>query len=328
MEKFIHGDLTDFVDWQDEDGNVINAADGGIIFAEGKYHWYGQALRDLPYDTAAERGGQTTCTGVVMYASEDLYHWRYEGVVLACVDDPSHDLYPPMRLERPKIVYNEKTRKYVLWCHYVKHPGNHGFHVGGGEAGVAVADSVNGPYRWIGHTRPIDEKGVVRDCTLYKDKDGSAYFIYDRDVSAHVANDRCLHIVKLSEDYLSPTGEFRRIDAAFRRESPTLVYHDGYYYMITSALTGWDYNRAKYFRSRSLLGEWEDMGDPSVGDVDGTTFHTQSTAIFPVEGQDLYIHMAERHNTENFLHCSYVWLPLGFGEDHTLSLTYQKEWRL
>ncbi len=197
-------------------------------------------------------------------------------------------------------------------------------------AGVAVCDRVNGEYRWIGHVRPIDDLGVVRDCTLYKDRDGSAYFIYDRDVSAHDEKlNRCLYIVKLDDNYLSPTNEYRRIDAAFRRESPAVVYHDGYYFMITSGLTGWDYNRAKYFRARSLMGEWEDMGDPCVDDLEQKTFRTQTTAIFPVEGKkDFYIHMAERHNSKNFLHCSYVWLPIEFGTDHTISITYQKEWKL
>ena len=99
--------------------------------------------------------------------------------------------------------------------------------------------------------------------------------------------------------------------------------------MITSGLTGWAYNQAKYFRARELFGEWEDMGDPCIGDLEHTTFCTQSTYIFKVEGKtDQIIHMAERHNRDNFLHCSYVWLPIDFGEDHTISLSYKKEWNL
>ena len=329
MENWIHGNPNEFVDWLDTDGKVINASDGGIIFADGKYHWYGQALRDRPF-IGNDQGGQLTDVGVVMYESRDLLHWTYEGVILSCCDDPANDLFAPMRFERPKILYNEKTKQYVLWCHYVKYPGNHGFEPGQGEAGVAVCDTVNGHYRWLGHHRPIDPAGVVRDCTLYKDRDGSAYFIYDRDVNTpEQPLNRCLHIVKLSEDYLSCTSEYKRIDAAFQREAPAIVWHDGYYYMITSGLTGWRYNSAKYFRSQSLFGEWEDMGDPCIGDTEHTTFCSQTTAIFRVEGEDgPYIHMAERHNRDNFLHCSYFWLPIRFGADHTLSLTYQEEWKL
>ena len=323
MKKIINGDIKSFVDWHDTDGNIINASDGGIIYADGEYHWYGQALRDLP-NGANGNGGQSTTTGVVMYASKDLVNWRYERVILPCSDDPESELYAPMRFERPKIIYNKKTKQYVLWCHYVKYPGDHGDLPGTGDAGVAVCDKVNGEYKWLGHSRPIDEKGLVRDCTVYQDKDESAYFIYDR----QVGDDRCLHIVRLSEDYLSFTDEYKRIDAAFWREAAAVVFHDGWYYMITSDLTSWRFNRAKYFRARSLFGDWEDMGDPCIGDTEHTTFNSQTTYIFKVENSDLFIHMAERHNTESFLHCSYIWLPIDFRGDGTLSLSYKPEWTL
>ena len=316
----INGTIGEYVQWHDTDGNIINASDGGIIYAEGKYHWYGQALRPLPF-AGDGKGGQTTTAGVVMYESEDLYHWKYEGVILACSQDPASPLYGPMRFERPKIVYNRSTGQYVLWCHYVKHPGDHGFTEGTAEAGVAVCDRVNGSYTWLGTARPVDDKGLVRDCTVFQDEDGSAWFVYDRQVD----QDRCLHIVRLSDDYLFFTGQYRRIDAAFSGEAAALVKHDGWYYMITSDLTSWAANQAKYFRTRELMGEWEDMGDPCIGDETHTTFQSQSTFIFRVQGKDdLYIHMAERHNTENFERCSYIWLPIDFHPDHTLSLSYRE----
>lgn len=320
----VNGKIDEFVQWYDEDGKIINASDGGIIYTDGKYHWYGLALRPLPFAPEG-KGGQTTTKGVVMYESEDLCHWKYEGVILACSEDKNSPLYGPMRFERPKIVYNSVTKQYVLWCHYVKYPGDHGFTEGTAEAGVAVCDKVNGTYTWLGISRPIDEKGLVRDCTVYQDEDGTAYFIYDRQVD----KDRCLHIVKLSEDYLSMTSEYKRLDVAFWREAAAVVKHDGYYYMVTSDLTSWEANQAKYFRAKELMGEWEDMGDPCVGDDTRTTFHSQSTYIFRVEGaEDLYIHMAERHNTDNFEKCSYIWLPVTFYGDHQLALHYQEEFEL
>ena len=324
MEKWVHGEITDFIDWHDTDGNIINASDGGVIFAEGKYHWYGQALGDLPYG-ANGTGGQTTSVGVVMYESEDLLNWKYEGVILPCSSEEDSVLRAPMRFERPKIIYNEKTKQYVLWCHFVGYPGDHAGEPGKSEAGIAVCDTVNGTYEWKGYFRPYVENGSVKDCTLYKDRDGTAYFIYDQ---CFDSENRCLHIAKLSEDYLSCSEEHRKIDVGFHREAPAIVYHDGYYFMVTSGLTGWNYNQARYLRSTSLMGEWEDMGDPCVGDEEHTTFRTQTTYIFRVEGTDTYIHMAERHNIENFLHCSYVWLPIVFKEDHTIELRYEKEWRL
>ena len=104
----VNGRLDEFVPWYDTDGHIINASDGGIIFADGVYHWYGQALRPLPTGKHGT-GGEATTTGVVMYASADLHTWRYEGVILPCSGDPASELYGPMRFERPKIIHNDKT---------------------------------------------------------------------------------------------------------------------------------------------------------------------------------------------------------------------------
>lgn len=326
MNSFKNGKIGEFVDWFDTDGNVINASDGGIIYDNGRYYWYGQAMRDIGFGTGGT-GGQVTDVGVVMYSSLDLYRWQYEGVVLSVKNDKDSALFPPLRFERPKIIYNDKTKKYVLWCHYIKHPGDHTFLEGGGEAGVAVADKVTGPYRMVNICRPIDNGGMVRDCTLFKDDDGDAYFVYDRDETFDLAT-RCIHIVKLSEDYLSVTDSYKKVASGYRREAPAIIKRDGYYYMITSDMTAWEANKAKYFRADSIFGEWEDMGDPYIGDEDGNSFLSQTTYAFKVEGQDRYIHMAERHNKENFLHCSYVWLPIDFDEEKRLEIKYYEDWSL
>jgi beta-xylosidase len=325
MESFRHGEINEYIQWHDTDGNIINASDGGIIFAEGKYHWYGQALRPFP-DLPGADGGQKTDVGVVMYESEDLLNWKYEGVILATNNDPDSPLFGPMRFERPKIIYNDKTKQYVLWCHYVKYPGNHAWEDGTADAGVAVCDTVNGKYKWVHHLRPINNE-CVRDSTVYKDFDGSAYFIYDKHVCP--GGDRCLYVVKLTDDYLSCTDTYVRIEAAVEREAPAIVYRDGFYYIVTSGLTGWATNQAKAFRTRHLLGQWEDIGDPCIDDETHTTFNTQSTYAFPIEGKrEEYIVMFERHNISNFVECSYVWLIPEFNDDRTISFRYSKEWKI
>ena len=335
MKNFYHGEINEFIDWRDTDGNIINASDGGIIYQNGKYHWYGMALRPLAVNSGPY-GGQMTDIGVVMYESEDLLNWKYEGVILAVSDDPQSELYAPMRFERPKIIYNEKTKQFVLWCHYVKYPGDHGCGCGDADMGLAVCDTVNGEYKWLGYTRPIDENGWVRDMTVYKDFDGCAYLIYDRhtadpllgDKTGGLQGDRCLHVVKLSEDYLSFTDTYKRIECAAWREAPVVAYKNGYYYIVTSGLTGWETNQAQAFRTKHLLDEWESIGDPCVDDVTRTTFNTQGSNAFTVEGKDVQIIMLERHNTANFEKCSYVWLPIEFNENNTVSLRYVKEWSL
>src|SRR6185312_8423803 len=206
--QFTNGAVTEHVAWRDTAGNLINAHDGGILWADGKYHWYGMALRPLPAINGPD-GGQKTTVGVVMYSSSDLYNWSYEGVVLATSTDPRSPLYGPMRFERPKILYNALTNQYVMWFHYVGYPGDHTNAPGAGEAGVAVSSRVNGPYTFKGISRPIDPKGIVRDCTVFQDNDGAAYFIYDRDVREPGPGfGRVLHIVKLTDDYLGFTDKW------------------------------------------------------------------------------------------------------------------------
>ena len=327
MSTFINGKTDEFHQHYDTDGNIINVSDGGVIYADGLYHWYGLALQDKPY-AGGGKGGQVTMTGVNMYASPDLIHWTYEGVVMKCSQDGNSPLRAPMRFERPKILYNAKNGKYVLWCQYVGYPGDHSFSDTGGEALVAVSDKVNGEYCLVNISRPIDRDGAVRDCTAYQDPDGSAYFIYDRHVGGGFNTvlkpfERCLHIVKLSGDYLSFTDEYARIDAADQREAPCVIRHGEYYYIITSGLTGWNCNRAKYFRSKTLMSGWEDMGDPCAGDEEHTTFRTQATYIFTTQtGRDIL--MLERHNTQNFLHCAYIWLPIDYTDDDRIQLNYHE----
>lgn len=326
MKAFCHGEINEFIDWHDTDGNIINASDGGIIYANGKYHWYGMAFRNLPFRSGPD-GGQMTDVGVIMYESTDLLNWKYEGVILEVSNDPTSELYGPMRFERPKIIYNDKTKQFVLWCHYVKYPGNHGDNKGECDMGLAVCDSVNGKYTWLGYSKPIDDNGCVRDMTVYKDIDGSAYLIYDRH-TREAKEDRCLYVVKLSDDYLSFTNTYKRIDSAAWREAPVVAYKNGYYYIVTSGLTGWQTNQAKAFRTKCLLSEWEDIGDPCIDDFTHTTFNTQGSNAFTVEGTDTQIIMLERHNTANFLKSSYIWLPIEFNNDNTIFLRYKKEYHL
>ena len=327
--NFNNGGLAEHVRWVDTGGKLINAHDGGILFAEGKYHWYGMALQPLPV-ISKTNGGQKTLVGVVMYSSTNLYDWTDEGVILECSTNPASPLCGPMRFERPKIIYNDTSKKYVMWFHYVARPGDHGNRPGFGEAGVASCSTVNGKYTFHGLTRPIDTNGIVRDCTLFKDDDGSAYFIYDRDVRvAGPDYGRVLHVVKLTSDYLACSSEFCKITNAPQREAPVMVKGDGFYYLITSGMTGWKFNQASYYRATNIFGPYVELGDPCVGSDTSTTFNSQGTYALPIQGKrDAVLFIAERHNTECMTDSSFIFLPVNFTPGSRLELRYLPSWDL
>lgn len=323
--KFQNGNFDEFIEWHDTRGEIINAHDGGIIFIGDKYYWYGLALRALGQDKG-ENNGAATIIGINLYSSTNLLEWNYEGVILSTSQNVNSPLRSPMRLERPKIIYNKKTKKFVLWFHYVGYPGNHGQEIGLADAGVAVSDKITGPFKYIGHHRPINDSGAVKDCTLFMDNDSTAYFVYDRKMPD---GSRCLHVVKLTDDFLHSTDKWTKIDIANRREAPAVFKHNDTYFLITSDVSGWKANAAKTFKSTNILGPWSEVGNPCVGEQKESTYNTQCTSVFKVnDKKNLSIIMLERHNTSNFLKCSYVWLPIEINKNQEPFFLYKKEWNL
>lgn len=181
--------------WNDTEGNPINAHGGGILYHRGTYYWYGEykvGKTVLPADATWERY-RTDVTGVSCYSSKDLLNWKFEGVALkAITDDPNSDIHPTQVLERPKVVYNKKTKKFVMWMHidspdYSK-----------AEAGVAIADSPTGPFKYLDGFRPNGT--MSRDQTVFVDDDGTAYQFSSSE------ENQTMHINRLTDDYTKPDG--------------------------------------------------------------------------------------------------------------------------
>ena len=94
--------------WMDDTDTHVNAHGGGILVANGRYYWFGEHKSDTT---------SSAMVGVRCYSSSDLYNWKNEGVALSVVDDKNSDITSGCVLERPKVAYNKKTNKYVLWFH-------------------------------------------------------------------------------------------------------------------------------------------------------------------------------------------------------------------
>jgi len=312
------GSMENGSQWNDTDGSRINAHGGGILFHEGTYYWYGECKSDSTYWNPNVPGWEcyrTEAGGVNCYSSKDLLNWKYEGVVLKPeMNDRRSDIHWSKVIERPKVVYNEKTGKFVMWMHIDSDT------YGYAAAGVAACDSPTGEFRYLGSVRPNHSDS--RDMTLFKDDDGKAYLI------SSAAGNSTLYFSLLSDDYLSHTGTFVKVFPGRYREAPAICKRKGKYYMITSGCTGWSPNQAEYAVADSILGPWTAMGNPCTGPDADKTFYGQSTFILPVQGQDdMFVAMFDEWNKTDLINSTYLWMPVVFDDGNgTISVPWKDEW--
>ena len=280
--------------WLDTRGRPINAHGGGILFHDGTYYWYGEE-RPEGSDALDAR------IGISCYRSRDLYTWAYEGTALPVVhDDPRSPLVPGCKMERPKVVYNAATRRFVMWWHHDRLGWGHN----GALAGVAVSETPAGPFRLVDVFRP---GAMFRDCTVFQDDDGSASLVFASDDNANLA------IVRLDETYLRPVGPPQRHFVGRYMEAPCVFKHDGTYYFIGSDCTGWLPNEARSAAAPALQGPWRELGNPCLGEGAELTYGGQSTFVLPVQGKlGAFIFMADQWRPANLADSRYVWLPVSF----------------
>src|SRR6266545_1586687 len=145
--------------WRDSEGKPIQAHGGGILIHDGAYYWYGEN-RDGPVRHVNDTE-RVVAVGVWCYRSKDLLTWENLGVVLAAVDDPTHELFYANVIERPKVIYNKTTRKFVMWLHVDSPDYN------AARAGVAIADDPAGPFQYLKSYRPNGFES--RDQTVFQD---------------------------------------------------------------------------------------------------------------------------------------------------------------
>lgn len=341
-------------EWPDRKGEHINAHGGGLLFHEGKYYWYGE---NRP------ARGFTTEVGVEVYSSSDLMNWEDEGVALAVSDEAGHDIERGCIMERPKVVRNPKTGKFVMLFHLeLKGQG-----YAAARVGFAESDSPVGPFRFIRSLRPNAGKWPVdfsrrdiRKAKKLKEADYKEWWTPEwreaireglllardvpggqmsRDMTVYVDDDGkayhiysaeenlTLNIAELADDYLDYTGRYVRVAPGGQNEAPAIFKRDGVYWMITSGCTGWAPNEARMFKATSLWGPWEQLPSPFVGKDAKKSFHTQGTYIFKVEGtEDGFVFMADRWNPRSLKNSRHIWLPIDFEADSTPVIRWVDNW--
>lgn len=295
-------------EWRDTEGKTIQAHGGGILYvAETRtYYWYGEDKGGPTYQVGKHGAARVDVLGISCYSSKDLWTWKFEGTALRGERmDKTSDLYFTNVVERPKVIYNERTNNYIMWMHIDN--GNYSK----AAVGVAVSTQPEGPFDYMGSSRPHGCDS--RDMTIFKDDNGDAYIIY-----SSVTNSE-LHIGMLTEDYTEVVE--RGMKTALikqHREAPAVFKHRNVYYMVTSGCTGWNPNGALVHVAESMLGPWAILGDPCVGGEDeefrAHTFFSQGSFVLPLPGlTDTFLFMADRWRPIDLADSRYVWLLLTMG---------------
>ena len=259
-------------------------------------------------------------TGISCYSSKDLLNWDYRGNVLPAVQyDVNHDLHPYNVAERPNVVYNEKTGKFVMWLHIDSADYKRA------RCGVAISDYPEGPFEYINSFRPNNDQ-MARDLTVFVDDDAKAYLFTSSEDNA------VIHISQLTDDYRSKSGTYKRVFVDRYMEAPTIFKRHGKYYFIGSGCTAWEPNAARSAVSSSIWGPWVELGNPCQGIDANSTFHSQSTYVLPVdsgrggEGSH-FLFTADRWTESNLSDSRYVWLPVLFDEKNDNPIIkWRDEW--
>ncbi len=301
--------------WLDTSGHPIQAHGGSVLYSQGTYYWFGENKAGETRPGILQGLTRVDVIGINCYSSQDLYNWKFEGTILpAEADNPASDLHPSKVVERPKVVYNSVTGKYVMWMHV--DTADYAY----ARAGVAVADSPTAPYHYLGSLRP--NGAMCRDMALFQDEDGTAFHIFASE------DNRTIHVALLGDDYLKPSERTTRVFEDRFREAPAVFKRGGKYHLITSGCTGWAPNATEYATASSLFGPWQVEGNPCRGPGSDATFGAQSTFVLPVAGsREKHIFMADMWNSSDLAASRYVWLPICF-EGNQLVIEWLDEWNL
>jgi len=349
LDRFYPGAI-----WPDTNGVHINAHGGGMLTHDGVTYWFGEHKIE-------GRAGNKALVGVHCYASQDLYNWEDMGVVLEVSDDPESDIVKGCVLERPKVIYNATTRTFVMWFHLeLKGQGYRA-----ARSGVAVSDSVTGPYAFLRSFRPnagvwptnvtpgqavtpdpptaarefsgsyaedIDKANILgRDFAGGQMARDQTLFVDDDGRAYHLyasEENSTLQISLLTDDYLAPAGTYVRAFPGRYMEAPAMCKRQGRYWFIGSDCTGWAPNAARSAVADAIWGPWTELGNPCVGEGSELTFGGQSTYILPVPGKDdAFIAMFDLWRPDNAIDGRYLWLPMCF-VDGRFELRNVTEWDL
>ncbi|HJX62418.1 MAG TPA: discoidin domain-containing protein, partial [Polyangia bacterium] len=250
-------------------------------------------------------GSPPPATDQVAYTSSDLVHWTYKGVIAKLPKDAN----------RMDVLYNDTTKKYVMFLKYI---GNAAF------LGISTADAPEGPFT-VPPSQTLVDGYSIGDMSAWKDDDGKAYLAYVWDKTGP---NRQHAIYRMSADYLTLDTQMHLFDVP-SREAPHMFKRNGTYYYGVSETNGIDPSATRYYTATDLAGTWSGA-TTLVTPGSSTTYETQCDFVFPFTGTDGTVYMldADRWKPSGNFMGNYVWLPYTFSATGAPTANYYQDWDL
>ncbi|MFA6084027.1 family 43 glycosylhydrolase [Mucilaginibacter sp.] len=290
-------------------GDAIDAHDGEIALFNNTYYLYGTS-----YDCGFEWGNKNApFCGFKVYSSKDMLNWTDKGYLF----DAKTKVWQTRcngntyGCFRPHVVYNHQTHLYVLWINVYDNVS--GYRVFTSKTPVGPFAEVAEPKLAVNTNAPA--AGLNNgDHDIFIDDDGTAYLAY-----TDWRTKGTIVIEKLSDDYLTGTGEVVKSVTNGQTEAPGMFKRNGIYYVVYSdpncgycSGTGTSYKTAK-----SPLGPWSEgkrISDNSCGGQPSfvSTIKLSSGTVY-LFGSDLWNNAAKNEALAN-----YYWAPLSFNTDGSI----------
>jgi hypothetical protein len=301
------------VTFRDTDGNLVDAHGGGIIKECDTFYLHGEYFLSTTTDN--------NFNGFSMYSSKDLATWKNEGIILP--QQPSGQLGPNRKGERPHIVRCPATGEFVLYAHSADVT-----YQADKEVVYATSATVNGQYSFKGSL--LSASGAIAahsDMSALTDGN-TAYVVTESGWVYTLASD--CHSWTSAKQFSAVNG------TTGGSEAPTVFKAGSTFYWIGSDKTGWRANDNFYSTAPAMTGPWTYQG--YVAPTGMKTWMSQTTWVMPVAGSQgtVYVFWGDHWygdqdttapGQHNYL-TTFVFQPLVFSGTAISMPTYEVHWTL
>lgn len=257
---------------------ISNIGDPYLVTENGKY-----------YVTATCDG-----KGYDIYSSTDLVDWTKEGRIFT---SSANEGWVRSSLWQPQIVIGSDGNYYLYYC---GNNDNNSLRIG-----VAVSDTITGPYKDALDTPLLPYNVATIDPNLFTDDDGRMYLYFSRDCSENIVDGHhtsqlyCIEMesyTKIKEDMdpvllVTPEQDWELASGDYLwNEGPDMLKHDGKYYLFYS---GGCYANSTYAIgyavSDSPMGPFVKYeNNPVIASTDSVSGPGNNSFFTTLDGEELY----------------------------------------